>query len=179
MHDNTNSSYCIIFLTLNWPGCFTPVKSSCISQRKGKHSTGKLWRCKLLGQLYTPVCFLLFLPGESVYSFIQANARQILSAKGEGLVGAWWSRRQCVNYSNHSFSDYVEEMRTLLFSMSAADISALQTVTEKYSAKTPPPLTAQFSERKSKDEAIKAHEEKKRRISAELYPAGKYHWCTT
>lgn len=51
-------------------------------------------------------------------------------------------------------------MRTLLFSMSAADISALQTVTEKYSAKTPPPLTAQFSERKSKDEAIKAHEEK-------------------
>lgn len=70
-------------------------------------------------------------------------------------------------------------MRTLLFSMSAADISALQTVTEKYSAKIPPPLTAQFSKRKSKDEAIKAHEEKKRRISAELYPAGKYHWCTT
>jgi hypothetical protein len=45
--------------------------------------------------------------------------------------------------------------------MSAADIKALKSVTEKYAAKTPSPLTSQFSDRKSKPESIKAQEQKK------------------
>ena len=63
-------------------------------------------------------------------------------------------------------------MRALLFSMCAADIKALKSVTEKYAAKTPPSLTSQFSDRKSKAEAIKAKEQKMTRTATELYPAG-------
>ena len=70
------------------------------------------------------------------------------------------------------FSDYVEEMRALLFSMCAVDIKALKSVTEKYAAKTPPSLTSQFSDRKSKAEAIRAKEQKMTRTATELYPAG-------
>ena len=53
--------------------------------------------------------------------------------------------------------------------MSAADIKALKSVTEKYAAKTPSSLTSQFSDRKSKPEAIKAQEQKKTRTATELY----------
>lgn len=75
-------------------------------------------------------------------------------------------------YSTTIFSDYVEEMRALLFSMCAADIKALKSVREKYAAKIPSSLTSQFSDRKSKAEAIKAQEQKKTRTATELYPAG-------
>ncbi len=60
-----------------------------------------------------------------------------------------------------------------LFSMSAAQIKALHSVTERYAAKTPSPLTSQFSGWKNKPEAIKAHEQKRTRTATELFPPGK------
>ena len=71
--------------------------------------------------------------------------------------------------------DYVEELRKLVFTMPTAEFKA---VSEKYSAQTPQSLTTQFPERRRKDEAVKLHKERKKRLDTELYPSGK-ETCVT
>lgn len=66
--------------------------------------------------------------------------------------------------------DYVEELRTLVFTMPEGDLKA---VSARYSALAPQPLNTQFPERRGKEEAIKLHTERKKTLVTELYPAGK------
>ncbi|CAH3154184.1 unnamed protein product [Porites lobata] len=48
----------------------------------------------------------------------------------------------------------------------------MKEVFDRYSARTPEPLTAQFSGRVDKETAVKTHEEKQgQRISTQLFPA--------
>ena len=49
----------------------------------------------------------------------------------------------------------------------------LKAVSDKYSAQAPQSLTTQFPERRKKDEAVKLHIERKKRLDTELYPSGK------
>ena len=66
--------------------------------------------------------------------------------------------------------DYVEDLRKLVFTMPTAELKA---VSEKYSAQAPQSLTTQFPERRRKEEAVKLHDERKKRLDTELYPSGK------
>ena len=56
--------------------------------------------------------------------------------------------------------------------MRASDTKALKSVTEKYAAKTPSSLTSQFTDKKSKAEALKPQEQKQTKTATELYPTG-------
>ena len=56
----------------------------------------------------------------------------------------------------------------VMFSTSKAQREAVR---ERYSAKVPEPLTHQFPQRCSKDEAIKRHHERKQ-TRTELFPPG-------
>ena len=68
------------------------------------------------------------------------------------------------------YIDYVEELRKLVFTMPTAELKA---VSDKYSAQAPQSLTTQFPQRRKKDEAVKLHNERKKRLDTELYPSGK------
>lgn len=68
------------------------------------------------------------------------------------------------------YVDYVEELRKLVFTMPTAEFKA---VSDKYSAQASQFLTTQFPERRKKDEAVKLHNERKKRLDTELYPSGK------
>lgn len=53
----------------------------------------------------------------------------------------------------------------------------MKEVFDRYSARTPEPLTAQFSGRVDKETAVKTHEEKQgQRISTQLFPASMLHF---
>jgi len=45
-------------------------------------------------------------------------------------------------------------------------------VADKYSAKVPPPLSSQFTERVNKSEAVKNYRERQKREVTQLYPSG-------
>ena len=65
---------------------------------------------------------------------------------------------------------YVEELRKLVFSMSNVELKA---VSERHSARVPQPLNTQFPDRRKKEEAVKLHADRKKRLATELYPTGK------
>ena len=69
---------------------------------------------------------------------------------------------------------YAEEIKKLVFHLSKQEMSE---VFDRYSARTPEPLTAQFSGRIDKESAVKAYEEKEgQRISTPLFPASMFHY---
>ena len=63
-------------------------------------------------------------------------------------------------------SGYVDEMKTLLFSLSKAVMKAT------YATKAPQSLTSQFPDRISKPQALKTYEKQKQK-STQLFPPGK------
>lgn len=69
---------------------------------------------------------------------------------------------------NLCFSGYVTEMKKLLFSVTK---SALDKTYLKYAAKAPEPLTAQFTERSSKEQAVEAYR-KRKDCAIQLFPTG-------
>ena len=75
---------------------------------------------------------------------------------------------------------YAEDIKKLLFNLSKQE---MKEVFDRYSARTPEPLTAQFSGRVDKETAVKTHEEKQgQRISTQLFPASMLHfnyWLNT
>ena len=74
----------------------------------------------------------------------------------------------------------MSDIRGLLFSLSKEE---LLTIRDNYKEKVPEPLTHQFPDRISKDEAVKCQQERKKNIT-ELFPRGKievnscYFRCT-
>lgn len=72
----------------------------------------------------------------------------------------------CIIYT----TAYVEDVRKLVFSMPKGDLKA---VLERYSSRAPQPLNTQFPECRKKEEAVKLHAKRKKRLATELYPAGK------
>lgn len=68
-----------------------------------------------------------------------------------------------------TLAGYVENMRTLLFTLSQESLN--KTLSE-YKAKVPKPLNAQFPDRKSKAEAVEHYTHRKGMIVT-LQPAGK------
>ena len=71
---------------------------------------------------------------------------------------------------NHFFqiSDYVEEIYQVLFAITKEERELMR---EKYKTKVPEPLTSQFTERVSKEDAILRHASRKR-TRTELFPSG-------
>jgi len=65
---------------------------------------------------------------------------------------------------------YVQEIRRELFSVTSK--SQFKSVADKYSAKVPPPLSSQFTERVNKSEAVKNYRERQKREVTQLYPSG-------
>ncbi len=66
--------------------------------------------------------------------------------------------------------EYVDEMRhELLYNSIKAE---LKKTYERYKAKEPNSLTSQFSNHRTKEEAIRTQEQRKARIT-ELFPSGK------
>lgn len=64
---------------------------------------------------------------------------------------------------------YAEDIKKLLFNLSKQE---MKEVFDRYSARTPEPLTAQFSGRIDKETAVKARKEKQGQgISTQLFPA--------
>lgn len=72
------------------------------------------------------------------------------------------------------FIGYVQELKGELFSVTSK--SQLKSVSDKYNAKVPPPLTSQFTERVNKPEAVKSYKEREKREVTHLYPSGKICW---
>ena len=69
---------------------------------------------------------------------------------------------------------YAEDIKKLLFNLSKQE---MKEVFDRYSARTPEPLTAQFSGRVDKETSVKTHEEKQgQRISTQLFPASMLHF---
>lgn len=66
------------------------------------------------------------------------------------------------------YTDYVDDIKQLLFSMTKQE---RDTIRAQYKAKIPEPLTNQFTDRVSKDTAIKRHEARKE-LRTELFPSG-------
>ena len=64
---------------------------------------------------------------------------------------------------------YVEEIKQVLFSIIKEERESIR---DRYKAKVPEPLSNQFPERASKDEAIMRHTQRKQ-TSTELFPSGK------
>ena len=68
------------------------------------------------------------------------------------------------------FLVYVEHVKLLLFNMTKPE---MMEVYDRYSAKTPESLTAQFGDRIDKKSAVKAHKEKcEQRGASQLFPSG-------
>jgi len=69
---------------------------------------------------------------------------------------------------------YAEDIKKLLFNLSKQE---MKEVFDRYSARTPEPLTAQFSGHVDKETAVKTHQEKQgQRISTQLFPASTLHF---
>ena len=66
-------------------------------------------------------------------------------------------------------SGYVDEMKTLLFSLSKA---VMKVAYARYATKAPQSLTSQFPDRISKPQAVKTYEKQKQK-STQLFPPGK------
>ncbi|KAJ7394919.1 hypothetical protein OS493_000756 [Desmophyllum pertusum] len=66
-------------------------------------------------------------------------------------------------------TSYVQELKGELFSVTSK--SQLKSVSDKYNAKVPPPLTSQFTERVNKPEAVKSYKEREKREVTHLYPS--------
>ena len=71
------------------------------------------------------------------------------------------------------FIGYAEDIKKLLFNLSKQE---MKEVFDRYSARTPEPLTAQFSGRVDKETAVKTHEKQGQRISTQLFPASMLHF---
>ena len=67
------------------------------------------------------------------------------------------------------FSGYVDGLKKLLFYFPK---EKREEIIKKYASRTPEPLNQQFSERLSKEEAIKAYKTKKAMKKTALFPAG-------
>ena len=67
------------------------------------------------------------------------------------------------------FSGYVDGLRKLLFNFPK---EKREEIIKKYASRTPEPLNQQFSERLSKEEAIKAYKAKKALKKTTLFPPG-------
>lgn len=65
---------------------------------------------------------------------------------------------------------YVTDLKKLLVTI---PISEMREIYQTYQRKTPESLTAQFTDRLSRDDAIKRQKER-RQISVELFPPGKF-----
>ena len=69
---------------------------------------------------------------------------------------------------------YAEDIKKLLFNLSKQE---MKEVFDRYSARTPEPLTVQFSGRIDKETAVKARKEKQGQgISTQLFPASMLHF---
>ena len=69
--------------------------------------------------------------------------------------------------------EYVDAVKNIVFSTSQKDL--LETL-EKYKKKEPEPLCSQFKDRRSKDDAIKRHRERKEIDDHALFPSCKYNF---
>ena len=67
------------------------------------------------------------------------------------------------------FSGYVDGLKKLLFNFPK---EKREEIIKKYASRTPEPLNQQFSERLSKEEAIKAYKAKKAMKKTALFPPG-------
>lgn len=67
---------------------------------------------------------------------------------------------------------YVEDIKNVMFGSSEED---LRMVLKNYEKDVPDPLTAQFTKKRSKAEAIVHHNQKKSTENL-LYPSGKYYF---
>lgn len=67
------------------------------------------------------------------------------------------------------FVGYVENVKKLLFTLTKPEMTE---VYNRYSTKAPEPLSAQFSDRKDKQSAVKAYKEKCAKGSTQLFPTG-------
>ena len=67
------------------------------------------------------------------------------------------------------FSGYVDGLKKLLFYFPK---EKRKEIIKKYASRTPEPLNRQFSERLSKEEAIKAYNTKKAMKKTALFPPG-------
>ena len=67
------------------------------------------------------------------------------------------------------FSGYVDGLKKLLFNFPK---EKREEIIKKYASRTPEPLNRQFSERLSKEEAIKAYKAKKAMKKTALFPPG-------
>ena len=67
------------------------------------------------------------------------------------------------------FSGYVDGLKKLLFNFPK---EKREEIIKKYASRTPEPLNRQFSERLSKEEAIKAYNAKKAMKKTALFPPG-------
>ena len=74
-----------------------------------------------------------------------------------------------MNININLISDYVEELKKLLFSLPKTTLKATY---DRYSSKAPETLTSQFPDRARKAEAVKSYKERQK-ISTKLFPAGK------
>ncbi|KAJ7321177.1 hypothetical protein OS493_035348 [Desmophyllum pertusum] len=72
-------------------------------------------------------------------------------------------------FDGHACICYVQELKGELFSVTSK--SQLKSVSDKYNAKVPPPLTSQFTERVNKPEAVKSYKEREKREVTHLYPS--------
>ena len=68
------------------------------------------------------------------------------------------------------FTGYVESMKGLLFALPK---HVMKDVVDRYSKKAPTPLSAQFADRRDKQEAVIRYEQRTKKSNT-LYPSGMY-----
>jgi hypothetical protein len=71
------------------------------------------------------------------------------------------------SYTVNPFAEYVKAVKDVLFTTSSQDLSE---TSEKYNKKAPEPLCKQFPGRRTKEEGIKRHKERKELEQPALYP---------